>query len=288
MSLNCAIPGCLSTEHSKQLFRFPDKNPSLLNQWQDEIPVLDLMKLNLIKSFICEDHFESDQIEIGKNFIKQLIPEAVPSLSKCLNSIDLGSCRFCLEKLPNEASKINIEDKIRKDFEDLFHENFNSNENLPNFCCQKCSEQFTNFTYFKTRVVKNQKCLEQLLEEKNETFLNMLPVQIKKEFEEVNVLGDPNDYFVKAESIENSEEEEEEEEDKIQITRASRSENKFINKIPQDLSKTSASCKKKQKSDSIGEKVLRCQVCNNNFGTKNELNSHIIKTHVDSDQEDGE
>jgi hypothetical protein len=118
MSLKCVLPTCSSNANTKTLFRFPEANPQLLESWKIEIPTLDFDQLNLSEVWICEDHFSGDQIKVGRNSKRELIRDAVPELSKCVDAIDLDSCRFCL----SGRELVQLTRRIRECFEDLLQE----------------------------------------------------------------------------------------------------------------------------------------------------------------------
>lgn len=117
----CLIKGCKSNESTSFLFGFPIEDPHQLNEWIEQIPFLDLSSVDLKNSFLCENHFDTEQIRIISD--KQLLPNAIPSIfpspDEDAAEPDPLACRFCLKTFDCSKSSIFIDSIIRRHFKIL-------------------------------------------------------------------------------------------------------------------------------------------------------------------------
>lgn len=156
-SEKCSVPGCSSSVLTKTLFACPRNDKNLQKIW---IEVLRIEDYELRRIFVCENHFKHHEIIYGYDGTKQLLNGAIPSVF----NVDLSSCRFCLAAI-EKYDKISIVDqRLKESFEELMDFKLDENENLPNCCCRKCSQEILSAASVKRKVAENQENLMKLLE----------------------------------------------------------------------------------------------------------------------------
>jgi hypothetical protein len=118
---HCILENCHETEQTSYLFSFPIENPETLHEWITQIPYLDLSQVDLKNSYLCENHFDTEQIKIKSD--KELLPNSVPIHFPEAGGDQLKpdpmACRFCLKQFESGKSSIFIDGMIRKHFKNL-------------------------------------------------------------------------------------------------------------------------------------------------------------------------
>lgn len=167
----------------------------LLDEWKDKIPKdFNIYQINK-KTVICEDHFEPKLLrnkinadgKEGSTHLKRLVQGAVPTIFSCTTKTRKErtrslpkkekiipradydeKCRFCLEII--ELEKLEITDKIRRQFSILTQMDLRNSSVYSNFICKKCHHNLAFSVNYKAKLIEKQTRLYQkfqALEEKN-------------------------------------------------------------------------------------------------------------------------
>lgn len=127
MSIECIVPGCTSNQLTKTLFPFPINDQILLAKWTEKLRNFGFFDRDTKSCYICENHFEEDELSWGLNGVRGLVSGAVPKIEIGQEYINLNACRLCLKILENVNNRLAIDEVVRNNFLYLMNEPVSTN-----------------------------------------------------------------------------------------------------------------------------------------------------------------
>lgn len=239
--MNCVVPGCNSDESNSFLYGFPADDDRLLNEWITRMSFLNFEEIDVNHCKICENHFDTDNLEIKTE--KKLLPHSTPSIFLSLpdNPADQLepnqlACRFCLKPFDNKKEAISLDSTIKKHFKNftnaevrnclldpsksIFYQPFlqlKTDNDLPDLSCTVCYNEVMRSSLLKTKILENQKRLLELIDRKLDSYEDF---KIKEENESEDEEDDDmyDDFYYNDGNLEVQVQEQDQSEDNNDVT----------------------------------------------------------------------